>query len=81
MIFKDGKYTNYRFVSASTYIFEVEEMFREQGTLEAILITKDGNPNGNLLGNHQTKRYLSSSRKGLIFVSYLFYYQWLVDRT
>lgn len=50
LIFKDGKYTNYRFVSASTYIFEVEEMFREQGTLEAILITKDGNPNGNLLG-------------------------------
>ncbi|MEY8444691.1 hypothetical protein [Enterococcus ratti] len=50
LIFKDGKYTNYRFVSAKTYIFEVEEMFCEQGTLEAVLITKDGNPDGNLLG-------------------------------
>lgn len=50
LIFKDGKYTNYRFVSAKTHILEVEAMFREQGTLEAVLITKDGNPNGNLLG-------------------------------
>ena len=32
------------------YIYEVEAMFREQGTLEAVLITKDGNPDGNLLG-------------------------------
>ncbi|OUK39975.1 hypothetical protein BU183_04785, partial [Enterococcus faecium] len=32
------------------HIYEVEAMFREQGTLEAVLITKDGNPDGNLLG-------------------------------
>ncbi|MGM9903987.1 CBS domain-containing protein [Enterococcus hirae] len=50
LIIKDGKYTNYRFVSAQTTIFDVEMMFREQGTLEAVLITKDGDPNGNLLG-------------------------------
>lgn len=50
LIFKDGKHANYHFVSAKTYIYEVEAMFREQETLEAVLITKDGNPNGNLLG-------------------------------
>lgn len=50
LIIGDGKYTNYQFVSANTKIYEVELMFREQGTLEAVLITKDGNPDGNLLG-------------------------------
>lgn len=50
LIIQNGKYTNYHFVPAKTYIYEVEAMFREQGTLEAVLITKDGNPDGNLLG-------------------------------
>ncbi|MGG5358469.1 MULTISPECIES: CBS domain-containing protein [unclassified Enterococcus] len=50
LIIKDGKETNYHFVSASTYVFEVERMFHEQATLEAVLITDDGNPNGNLRG-------------------------------
>ena len=50
LIFSDGKYTNYRFVAEHTYVYEVETMFREQGTLEAVLITKDGHPDGNLLG-------------------------------
>ena len=50
LIIQNGKYTNYHFVPAKTLIYEVEAMFREQGTLEAVLITKDGNPDGNLLG-------------------------------
>ncbi len=50
LIIQNGKYTNYHFVPAKTHIYEVEAMFREQGTLEAVLITKDGNPDGNLLG-------------------------------
>lgn len=50
LITQDGKYTNYHFVSAQTTIAEVEKMFGEQGTLEAVLITKNGDPNGNLLG-------------------------------
>ncbi|WP_165006611.1 MULTISPECIES: CBS domain-containing protein [unclassified Enterococcus] len=50
LIVENGKYTNYRFVPASMHVYEVEAMFREQGTLEAVLITRDGDPNGNLLG-------------------------------
>ena len=50
LIIQNGKYTNYHFVPAKTHIYEFEAMFREQGTLEAVLITKDGNPDGNLLG-------------------------------
>ncbi|EGP5337058.1 CBS domain-containing protein [Enterococcus faecium] len=50
LIIQNGKYTNYHFVPVKTHIYEVEAMFREQGTLEAVLITKDGNPDGNLLG-------------------------------
>lgn len=50
LIIQNGKYTNYHFVPAKTHIYEGEAMFREQGTLEAVLITKDGNPDGNLLG-------------------------------
>ena len=50
LIIQNGKYTNYHFVPAKIHIYEVEAMFREQGTLEAVLITKDGNPDGNLLG-------------------------------
>lgn len=46
----NGKSTNFHFVSADTKVAEVEEMFRSQTTLEAVLITKDGDPNGNLVG-------------------------------
>ncbi|MGM0212765.1 CBS domain-containing protein [Enterococcus sp. AZ109] len=46
----NGKSTNFHFVDAETKVAEVEEMFRAQTTLEAVLITKDGDPNGNLLG-------------------------------
>ncbi|HLQ39934.1 MAG TPA: CBS domain-containing protein [Tetragenococcus sp.] len=50
LILKDGKKTNYAFVSGQTTINEVEEMFRKDALLDAILITKKGNENGNLLG-------------------------------
>ncbi|MEW3467511.1 CBS domain-containing protein, partial [Enterococcus entomosocium] len=46
----DGKRSNYCFVSAETTIVEVEELFQKNALLEAVLITKDKNPNGNLLG-------------------------------
>ncbi|GCF93689.1 hypothetical protein NRIC_15800 [Enterococcus florum] len=45
-----GKSTNFHFVNADTKVTEVEDMFHNQTTLEAVLITKDGNPDGNLLG-------------------------------
>ncbi|MGC6769949.1 CBS domain-containing protein [Enterococcus sp. LJL128] len=44
------KEANYQFVDEETNIYQVEEMFESQVRLEAILITKNGNPNGNLLG-------------------------------
>lgn len=50
MLFADGKTTNYYFVAGDTPVYEVEGMFREKANLEAVLITKDGNPDGNLLG-------------------------------
>lgn len=50
LILKDGKTTNYEFVAADCPISKVEQMFKENATLETILITKTGNPNGNLLG-------------------------------
>lgn len=45
-----GKSVNYAFVTERTFIFQVEEMFRNQATLDAVLITRDGNPNGKILG-------------------------------
>lgn len=50
LLMEDGKTTNYQFVAGDTPIFTVRKMFRESATLEAILITHDGDPNGNLLG-------------------------------
>ncbi len=50
LILKDGKTTNYAFVSRYTPVIEVETMFHNDGMLDAVLITKDGNPNSNLLG-------------------------------
>ena len=50
LLVSGGKETNYQFISSDTHVFEVEALFRDKATLEAVLITKDGNPNGNLLG-------------------------------
>ncbi|MBL1228548.1 CBS domain-containing protein [Enterococcus sp. BWB1-3] len=44
------KQGNYEFVGENTKVFQVEEMFASNVRLEAVLITKDGNPDGNLLG-------------------------------
>lgn len=46
----NGKRVNFKFVSGDTKVSEVEKMFQTEGVLEAILITKDGNSDGNLLG-------------------------------
>ena len=47
---KNYKQSNYQFVSEDTNIFVIEKLFSEQTRLEAILITRNGDPNGNLLG-------------------------------
>ncbi len=36
--------------SIEATVFEVEQMFREQPRLEAVLISKSGHPNGELVG-------------------------------
>lgn len=50
LILTDGKSTNYRFVHGDTLIIEVKQFFENDPLLEAVLITKNGDPNGNLLG-------------------------------
>ncbi|MFV0559548.1 MAG: CBS domain-containing protein [Enterococcus sp.] len=50
LLMENGKVTNYRFVSSDTTVFDVERLFHEYATLEAVLITKDGNPDGQLVG-------------------------------
>lgn len=50
LLIENGKQPNFKFVSATTSIAEVETYFQQYGLLEAILITEDGNPNGSLLG-------------------------------
>lgn len=50
LLIEDGKVTNYQFVTGKTTVAEVENMFHQNTLLEAILITRDGDPNGNLLG-------------------------------
>lgn len=44
------KKSNYQFVSTEATVFQVEQMFRQEPRLEAVLITKTGNPNGSLVG-------------------------------
>lgn len=44
------KKSNYQFVSGDTSIDFVQQLFKEKRTLEAILITNHGEPNGNLEG-------------------------------
>ncbi|OTN76491.1 hypothetical protein A5886_001568 [Enterococcus sp. 8G7_MSG3316] len=46
----DGKTANYQFVSPEATISEVEGLFQKNTFLEAVLITKNQDPNGNLLG-------------------------------
>lgn len=50
LLLGNQKKINYRFVSKDAYVYEIREYFRKQPTLEAVLITKDGSPDGNLLG-------------------------------
>lgn len=50
LLIKDGKESNYQFVPATTTVTEVEDLFHKNALLEAVLITKNGDPNGNLLG-------------------------------
>ena len=50
LLLANGKRSNFKFVSADTKVSEVEKMFHTEGLLEAILITKDGDSAGNLLG-------------------------------
>ena len=50
LLMANGKRVNFKFVSGDTKVSEVEKMFQTEGVLEAILITKDGNSDGNLLG-------------------------------
>lgn len=50
LIIHDGKQTNFDFVSGYVSVNEIVQMFHNNTMLEAILITKDGNPNGKLLG-------------------------------
>ncbi|MDU5335893.1 CBS domain-containing protein [Enterococcus sp.] len=50
LLLGNGKRANFKFVSADTKVSEVEKMFQTEAILEAILITKNGNSDGNLLG-------------------------------
>lgn len=46
----NGKRTNYQFVASNTSIAEVQNLFIQSTTLEAILITEDGQEDGQLVG-------------------------------
>ncbi|MGX6961271.1 CBS domain-containing protein [Vagococcus xieshaowenii] len=50
VLISDRKSQNYRFVTESATLSEVVNLFLTESSLEALLITKDGNPNGKLLG-------------------------------
>ena len=50
LILSDGKASNYEFVAQDCPLIVAQSMFKENGLLEAILITKDGRPNGQLVG-------------------------------
>lgn len=54
----DRKRNNYRFISQDTFVFQTLDIILEDATIEALLITKDGNPNGNLLGIIRPKEIL-----------------------
>lgn len=63
LLLANGKRTNFEFISADTTISEVEKMFHTEGVLEAVLITKDGNPDGNLLGIIRPRDIYSQERE------------------
>ncbi len=46
----DRKWDRYQFVASDTPIFVVKEMFHSKGKLETVLITENGDPDGNLVG-------------------------------
>ncbi len=46
----DRKRNNYRFIDKETTVFQAIDFFLKDPTVEALLITKDGNPDGNLIG-------------------------------
>lgn len=46
----DRRRHNYQFVSSDTYIYQVAHIFMEKPTVETVFITKDGHPDGNLIG-------------------------------
>lgn len=50
LISRDGKTSNYEFVPETCPMIVAVAMFKEYGLLEAILITKNGDQNGQLLG-------------------------------
>ncbi|MBO0450667.1 MULTISPECIES: CBS domain-containing protein [Enterococcus] len=50
LLLANGKRANFKFISKDTKVSEVEKMFQTEAVLEAILITKEGNSDGNLLG-------------------------------
>lgn len=50
LLAEDRRRENYRFIAADDFIFEARAIFQEHTQVETIFITKDGNPNGNLLG-------------------------------
>ncbi len=50
LISEENELENYAFVSATCRVSKVETMFHSNPRLDAIFITKDGDPNGNLLG-------------------------------
>ena len=45
-------------ISQDTFVFQTLDIILEDATIEALLITKDGNPNGNLLGIIRPKEIL-----------------------
>lgn len=50
VLISDRRSQNFRFASATTFVYEVTRWFHTNPSLEAVLITRDGKPNGNLLG-------------------------------
>ena len=50
LILQEEKQENYAFVAATTRVSKIETMFHGNPRLDAVFITKDGDPNGNLLG-------------------------------
>ncbi|WEG72628.1 CBS domain-containing protein [Vagococcus intermedius] len=50
VLISDRKRNNYRFISKDTHVFQAMELLLEDPTIEALLITEDGQPSKDLLG-------------------------------